>query len=66
MHRSTAAAPGGSALDGRWNETVARLRAYVRSRVADDETAADITQDVLVRALASGGLAGIDNPLAWL
>jgi RNA polymerase sigma-70 factor, ECF subfamily len=49
-----------------WHETVARVRAYVRRRVADDETAADITQDVLVRRIAAGDLAHVDNPIGWL
>ena len=57
--------PFGQLEDG-WNETLDRLRAYVANRVGDAETAADITQDVLLRSIASGALARADNPIAWL
>jgi RNA polymerase sigma-70 factor (ECF subfamily) len=53
-------------LDQRWAETLARLDAFVAARVGDRETAADITQDVLVRSIASGALQHVDNPTAWL
>jgi RNA polymerase sigma-70 factor, ECF subfamily len=53
-------------LDDGWTETLGRLRGYIRARVSDDETAADIAQDVLVRSVASGALAHVDNPVAWL
>jgi RNA polymerase sigma-70 factor (ECF subfamily) len=58
-----------STVDGRdtnWNETLHRLRAFVAARVADPELAADITQDVFVRSIASGALDRVDNPAAWL
>ena len=63
---ATPATPQFRQLEDRWNETLHRLRAYVASRVGDAETAADITQDVLLRSIASGALAGADNPIAWL
>jgi RNA polymerase sigma-70 factor (ECF subfamily) len=53
-------------LDSRWTETLDRLRAFVASRVDDREVAADITQDVIVRSIASGALDRVDNPIAWL
>ena len=43
-----------------------RVSAFVASRVDDAELAADITQDVIVRSIASGALARVDNPVAWL
>jgi RNA polymerase sigma-70 factor (ECF subfamily) len=59
----------GSTVDGRdthWVETLARVRAFVAARVGDPELAADITQDVLVRSIASGALNRVDNLTAWL
>lgn len=53
-------------LDASWVETVERVRAFVAARVSDPELAADITQDVVVRSIASGALATVDNPAAWL
>jgi RNA polymerase sigma-70 factor, ECF subfamily len=53
-------------LDASWSETLARVRAFVAARVGDDELAADITQDVVVRSIASGALDRVDNPAAWL
>ena len=53
-------------LDASWTETLARVRAFVAARVGDDELAADITQDVVVRSIASGALDRVDNPAAWL
>jgi RNA polymerase sigma-70 factor (ECF subfamily) len=38
----------------------------VAARVNDRELAADITQDVIVRSIASGALERVDNPAAWL
>jgi RNA polymerase sigma-70 factor (ECF subfamily) len=41
--------------------------ASLRRRPVDDrELAADITQDVIVRSIASGALERVDNPAAWL
>ncbi len=56
--------PGG--LDDGWADTLGRLRAFVAARVEDRELAADITQDVIVRSIASGALDRVDNPAAWL
>ena len=53
-------------LDTEWAETVDRLRAFVAARVDDRDIAADITQDVIVRSIASGALERVDNPVAWL
>jgi RNA polymerase sigma-70 factor (ECF subfamily) len=53
-------------LDASWSETLDRLRAFVASRVDDPELAADITQDVIVRSIASGALERVDNAMAWL
>jgi RNA polymerase sigma-70 factor (ECF subfamily) len=47
-------------------ETLARVRAFVAARTGDPELAADLTQDVLVRSIASGALDRADNPTAWL
>jgi RNA polymerase sigma-70 factor, ECF subfamily len=58
-----------STIDGRdtnWGETLDRVRAFVAARVGDPELAADITQDVLVRSIASGALDQVDNLTAWL
>jgi RNA polymerase sigma-70 factor (ECF subfamily) len=53
-------------LDVEWAETTARLRAFIARRVDDPHIADDITQDVLTRTLAGGGLATVDNPTGWL
>lgn len=53
-------------LESSWNDTIDRLRAFVAARVGDREVAADITQDVIVRSIASGALERVDNPVAWL
>ena len=67
MNQSPASAvPLVGPLEDRWTETLDRLRAFVTVRVGDEEAAADITQDVLVRSIASGALARVDNPTAWL
>src|SRR3954447_8136586 len=49
-----------------WAETLERLRRFVLARVGDPELAADITQDVLARSIASGALDRVDNVSAWL
>ena len=67
MHAdATLAADRLSNLDASWFETLDRLRAFVASRVDDPELAADITQDVIVRSIASGALERVDNATAWL
>ena len=55
-----------SQLDERWVEAVDRVRDFVAARVGDRELAADITNDLLVRSIASGALDDVDNPMAWL
>ena len=52
--------------DQEWGETLARLRGFVAARVGDPELAADITQDVVVRSIASGALDRVDDVSAWL
>ena len=49
-----------------WGETLVRLRGFVLARVSDPELAEDITQDVVVRTIASGALDRVDNISAWL
>ena len=58
--------PPATALDDRWTETLERLTAFIAARVGDRDTAADITQDVIVRSIASGALEHVDDPAAWL
>jgi RNA polymerase sigma-70 factor (ECF subfamily) len=53
-------------LDASWLETLDRVKAFVAARVGDPDVAADITQDVVVRSIASGALQRVDNPVAWL
>jgi RNA polymerase sigma-70 factor (ECF subfamily) len=53
-------------LNDSWADTLDRLRAFVATRIDDRELAADITQDVIVRSIASGALDSVDNPAAWL
>ena len=53
-------------LDGSWDDTFERLRTFIAARVGDDEVAADIAQDVLVRSIAAGALDHVDSPTAWL
>jgi len=53
-------------LDASWAETFDRVRAFIAAGVGDADLAADITQDVLVRSVASGALERVDNPAAWL
>jgi RNA polymerase sigma-70 factor (ECF subfamily) len=59
----TRVSPG---LDAGWGETTARLRAFIATRVEDPHIADDITQDVIARTLAAGGLDTVDNPNGWL
>jgi RNA polymerase sigma-70 factor, ECF subfamily len=49
-----------------WRQAVDQVRAFVASRVGDPELAADITQDVMVRSIASGAFERVENPTAWL
>jgi RNA polymerase sigma-70 factor (ECF subfamily) len=67
MDRSpTPSLAGLDGLDVSWADTLDRLRAFVATRVGDREVAADITQDVIVRSIASGALERVENPVAWL
>ena len=52
--------------DANWNQTLQHLRAFIAARVGDYEVAGDITQNVIVRSIASGALDRVDNPSAWL
>jgi RNA polymerase sigma-70 factor (ECF subfamily) len=53
-------------MDPSWVETLDRVQAFVAARVGDPDLAADITQEVVVRSIASGALERVDNPVAWL
>lgn len=53
-------------LDASWDQTFERLRTFIAARVGDDDVAADMAQDVLVRNIAAGALDRVDNPTAWL
>lgn len=62
-------APSDTVIDRRdqdWTETLARLRRFVLARVGDPELAEDITQDVIVRSIASRALDQVENISAWL
>ena len=52
--------------DSSWESTIERLQSFIAARVGDRELAADLTQDVIVRSIASGALDRVDNPTAWL
>src|SRR3954470_6148531 len=52
--------------DQDWAESLARLCRFVLARVGDPELAEDITQDVVVRSIASDALDRVDNISAWL
>jgi len=49
-----------------WATTIERLQSFIAARVGDREVAAELTQDVIVRSIASGALDRVDNPSAWL
>ncbi|MGH9134656.1 MAG: RNA polymerase sigma factor [Ilumatobacteraceae bacterium] len=67
MHHRVAPAPiDVDSLDASWAATIDRLRAFVTGRVGDPELAADITHDVVARAIASGALERVDHPVVWL
>lgn len=69
-----ATAMGGSGPEGAfacvaaaWQAHEAELRGYLRHRMADAEAAADVLQDVFVKAMRQGrGFCALDNPRAWL
>ena len=52
--------------EDRWRQAVDQVRVFIFGRVGDAELAADITQDVMMRSIASGALERIENPTAWL
>lgn len=52
--------------DPDWADTLLRLRGFIAARVEDPELAADITQDIFVRLIASGAMDRVDNVAAWL
>ena len=58
--------PTSEQLDASWDETFERVRSFIAARVRDDDVAADIAQDVLVRNIAAGALERVDTPTAWL
>ena len=49
-----------------WAATLERLQSFIAARVGDRELAADLTQDVIVRSIASDALDRVDSPSAWL
>lgn len=50
-----------------WLAHEGELRGYLRHRVADDDAADDVLQDVFVKAMRQGqGFCSLDNPRAWL
>jgi hypothetical protein len=51
-------------LDESWLDSLDRLQAFVAARVDDRELAADITQDVIVRSIASGALERVGSSIA--
>jgi RNA polymerase sigma-70 factor (ECF subfamily) len=63
---TTSARPTAPDVERSWYDTLDRLEAFVAARVNDRDLAADITQDVIVRSIASGALERVDNPAAWL
>lgn len=58
--------PTDDQLDVGWVKIFALLRSFIAARVGDEEVAADIAQDLLVRSIAAGALERVDNPMAWL
>ncbi len=56
-----------SCISSAWNAHEAELLAYLRHRLSDVDTAADVLQDVFVKAMRQGqGFCQLDNPRAWL
>jgi RNA polymerase sigma-70 factor, ECF subfamily len=66
MHTPPATRATATDLERSWYDSLDRLQAFVAARVNDRDLAADITQDVIVRSIASGALQRVDNPAAWL
>ena len=63
---AVATAPRPGRADVEWAETLRRITTFVTNRTGDPELAADITQDVVVRSIASGALERVDDVTAWL
>lgn len=52
---------------GAWRAHEPELRAFLRRRAKDPETAEDLLHDVFVRAMQAGrGFCRLDDPRAWL
>lgn len=50
-----------------WQAHEGELRGYLRHRLADSDAAADVLQDVFLKAMRQGhGFCTLDNPRAWL
>ncbi len=73
--RPTATAPDSQARGGQpfgcvssaWSAHEAELLAYLQHRLSDPDTAADVLQDVFIKAMRHGqGFCQLDNPRAWL
>jgi len=65
-HGAVATAQQPGRADVEWAETLRRITTFVTNRTGDPELAADITQDVVVRSIASGALERVDDVTAWL
>jgi RNA polymerase sigma-70 factor (ECF subfamily) len=68
---STATPPGRSGefacIAAAWRDHEPELRGFLRHRVSDEQAAADVLQDVFVKAMRQGqGFCTLDNPRAWL
>ena len=56
-----------SCVASAWQAHEAELLGYLRHRLGDPDAAADVLQDVFVKALRQGqGFCTLDNPRAWL
>lgn len=56
-----------SCIASAWNAYERELLAYLRHRLPDADAAADVLQDVFVKAMRQGqGFCRLDNPRAWL
>jgi RNA polymerase sigma-70 factor, ECF subfamily len=59
--------PPFSCVASAWQAHEGELLGYLRHRLRDPEAAADVLQDVFVKALRQGqGFCTLDNPRAWL
>lgn len=56
-----------SCVAAAWSGHVGELRAYLRHRLSDAQSADDLLQDVFVKAMRQGqGFCTLENPRAWL